>query len=243
MGTVSILVISPKCGEESAKTLAESLGADYINPYDVNIKEYWEYNNHEYVFNYGFSKPTKGTALKINKAEAVNISCDKIKCLKLLKGKCQTVVFTEDINEAKSWIDQGRIAVARALVKSNNSKGLVFCYTKEEIDNTPAKFWTRYIDHVAELRINVWKGKVVSIYNKVVKNNHFIFKLIQGQEGQPQLNHIVTQVYEQTGLDWCGIDLLLTAKGNLYFLEVNSAPVLYPYTLKKLTSLVKEFCE
>lgn len=240
MGTASIIVISPKCGEESAKALALSLNADYMNPYETGNKGFY---NHKFVFNYGFSKPTGGTAKKINKAKSVNISRDKIKCLQLLKGKCQTVVFTEDITEAKSWIDQGRIAVARALNKSDNSKGLAFCYTKEEIDNIPAKFWTRYIDHVAELRINVWKGKVVSIYNKTVKNNHFIFKLIQGQEGQPQLNHIVKQVYEQTGLDWCGIDLLLTTKGNLYFLEVNSAPVLYPYTLKKLTSLVKEFCK
>jgi glutathione synthase/RimK-type ligase-like ATP-grasp enzyme len=235
-GNMNIVVISPKVAQESAQFLAESLGADYVNPYETDKRNFTGW---DIVFNYGFSRKIKSNKV-FNNPENVQISRDKVACLQVLKGKCKTIDFTLSKEEASKWIEVGEIVVARAQVKGDNGKGLVYCYTQEDLNKTEAKFWTKYQDHTHEFRVNVWKGKVVSIYNKVRKNDHFKFELYRGQEEHPQLVHIAKHCYDNIGLDWMGLDLLCTNKGELHFLEANSAPILFPYTCKRLINLIKQ---
>lgn len=233
------VVISPEIAEESATYLAEHLGAEYINPYTK--KEYhFPKKKYDFLFNYGVSYPTTGVK-KINKASAVNIAQDKIKCIQLLQGKVPTVSLTLSRKEAETWLAKGYIVVARTIVKGDNGKGLVYCKTKKQLDKVvDVKFFTRYLEHTNEYRINVWKGKVLSVYDKKRKGLFFKFYLMKAQENHPQLAMFAEEAFKVTSLDWFGMDLLRTEDGLLHFLEVNSAPVLFPYTTIKLVENIKK---
>lgn len=233
------VVISPNIAVESATYLAECLGAEYTNPYDTK-NYHFSKNKYDYIFNYGVSHPTTGVK-KINKAKGVEISRNKITCLEVLKGKVPTITMTSLRKIAEGWIDKGRIVVARSVIEGDNGKGLSYCTTRKELNNaTDAKFFTRYIEHTNEYRANVWKGKVISVYDKVRKNGVFKFNLMKAQENHPQLAMFAEEVYKATCLDWFGMDLLRTQNGNLFFLEANSAPVLFPYTTNKLVKHIQK---
>lgn len=232
-----LIVVSPKIAEDSAQALATALCADYVNPYETKERNF---SNYKYMFNYGFSRPTSGTKRKFNKAKEVQLSMDKELCFEAVGKYIPTIKITKDKQIAYNWIKQGRIVVARLTTTGNNGEGIVYCSTKKQLDLVDAALYTRYIDHTNELRINIWRGQIISIYDKKVVNGFFKFKLLQGLNNQPQASHIASILYEKIGLDFMGVDVLLTSKGNLYFLEANSAPVLFPYTIKKLTNLIKK---
>lgn len=234
-----ILVISPSVAKESAKLLAKALKADWENPYKTKHRDFTPY---EYVFKYGFSRPIKSNKV-FNKTIATNKARDKLVFFELFKKDDITVLYTTEKEKALAWIKQGGCATAREFSKENNGKGLKFCTTEEDLDKFPAKFWTAFEPHTHEFRVNVWRDKVVSIYNKEIKNGFFKFTLYQGQEEQPQLVAMVKMVWDKLGLDWCGLDILCTEGGKLYLLEVNSAPILFPFTINKLVKLIKKEIE
>lgn len=233
---MSILVISPSIAQESAQSLAEALEAEYMNPYETKRRKFLKY---DVVVNYGFSRNIVGNI--INTPAAVNIARDKIECFTRLRNVVPTVLMTTEREVAEKWIRSGRIVVARDRIKGDNGKGLNYCRTLKELAAcTEAKFFTRYIHHTNEYRVNVWRGKVVSVYDKIHKTGHFKFNLVQGQNNHPQLAMFAEAVHKATGLDWFGMDLIRTEKGTLFFLEVNSAPVLFPYTTAKLVKHIQE---
>jgi len=227
-----LIVISPKVGHESALALATALNVPYENPYETKKRDYTEY---DFVFKYGFSKKIKANKV-FNKAKSVEITKNKLTTLTLFKDTPYVVPFTTEAFIAKTWINEG--VVARSLVDGHDGDGLSYCWTEEEFNKAPALFWTKYIDHTHEFRVNIWKGKVVSIYEKQKENGFFKFVLFQKGADNPQLVDIVNQVYAKTQIDFCGLDMLRDEEGKLYILELNSAPILFPYTLKKLKDLV-----
>jgi glutathione synthase/RimK-type ligase-like ATP-grasp enzyme len=235
--TMTIAVISTNVSCDSAKLLAKALKGTFINMTHTDKRAFPEFTH---IFKYGFS-PKIAANYVFNKSKPTSIAIDKIETLSLFQENGPAIKFTTKLNTALQWIEQGYIVVARAQIKGANGDGLAYCYTAEEVRNTPAKFWSQYVEHTNEFRINVWRGKVVSIYDKIqLPTGRFSFKLWQGQEKHPQLVALVDKVWRAVKLDWCGIDVIRDQQGNLLLLEVNSAPVLYPVTLKKLVKCVKE---
>jgi len=232
------VVIHPKIAEESAHLLAEALDCPCINPYET--KDYmFSKKNYDLVINYGVSSPTKG-AKKLNKSAAVKLTKNKLECFDALEDTPK-ILHTTDYNTARAWIQQGRTVVVRKVIDADNSKGIFFCNTLQQLGkHKDAPLFTRYIEHTNEYRVNVFQGKVLSVYDKTVVNGFFKFKLQVLMEKTKKLQEIAKIVYEKTGIDWCGIDLLKTAKGNYFILEVNSAPILFPYTIKKLVHEIKQ---
>lgn len=232
------VVVSPKLADTSARNLARWLDCDYDNPYQSKKRNY---TNYDVVFNYGFSREITANRV-FNKQLAVNIARDKQATLDRVENMFN-IPHTTDIRVAEDWIRDGHsTVVARTLLKSNNGKGITFCDSIEELNKVKeVKLYTKYINHTNEFRVNVWRDKVLSIYDKIVcPNQNFKFKLFRGQENHPQLVALVKDVYDKIKLDFCGIDILRDKEGKLYVLEINSAPVLFPYTLNKLTTEIKK---
>ena len=237
---MTIAVLSTDVSCDSAKLLAKALKGTFINMQHTDKRAFPEFTH---VFKYGFS-PKIASNYVFNKSKPTSIAIDKIETLSLFQEEGVAIEFTTKINTAIQWIEQGHIVVARAQVKGANGEGLSYCTTVEELRNTPAKFWSKWVDHTNEFRVNVWRGKVVSIYDKIqLPTGRFSFKLWQGQEKHPQLVALISKVWKAIKLDWCGIDIIRDQQGNLLLLEVNSAPVLYPVTLKRLVKCVQESIE
>lgn len=233
-----IAVLTPEVSKESAEVLATALNADLIFPYVTEERDFTKY---DYVFKYGFSKKIKAKkGATFNKTENINIARDKIQTFVTLKDENITVPMTLNKEQAVQWIKDGHNAVAREFSKEANGKGITYCTTIKELNTAPAIFWTKQIHEVQELRVYLWRNKVLSIYIKDIGDGNFIFKLNKGQEEHPQLVNMANKVYEKVGLDFCGLDVLTDVDGTLLLLEVNSAPILFPYTCKKLVSQIKQ---
>lgn len=236
------VVISPKCTSESANTLAIALNADYVNPYQTESIDFKKYKT---VINYGFSKYILANK-KINSTEAINLAVDKRKTFEALAKSNITVPYTKDIDVAKEWLKEDGQVVARELAQSSNGKGLSYVNDIKTLESIPAKFYTRLVPHSFEFRVNTWKDTVISIYHKERKEDpdtdqqQFKFVLYKGQEEHPQIKRIVTETYKNIGLDFSGIDVICDFNGNLHVLEVNSGPILFPYTVNKLAALIKK---
>ena len=235
---MSTIVISSKAGYESALALSEALGCAYENPFETDNRDFSKYSC---VVKYGFSRPihTKKGTLVFNKTKSTKIALDKVVTFELFKDDGIIVPYTTNIKEAAKWLKDGMV-VARATATGHNSDGVTFCQDAEDLLNAEATFFTKYIDHTNEFRVNCWRNKVVSVYDKVERKGLFSFELFQGVETQPQLVALVNKVFDKTSLDWFGMDVLRDKKGDLWMLEINSAPILYPYTLKKLTTIIKQ---
>jgi glutathione synthase/RimK-type ligase-like ATP-grasp enzyme len=235
------IVIAPEIARESATALADALEAELEFPYET--KNYlFSKKKYDFLINYGISKPTKGVK-KLNLAEAVKISLDKELTFEKFKNIIPTLVYTKDYQVALSWIKNlKRTVVVRETIKGNNGKGIHFCNTEKQLSKyKDSPLFTRYIPFKSELRVNIFQGKIVSVYSKTIINKFFKFTLQKQLEQDVKLQEIAKKIYETIKIDWCGIDLLCTEKNNYFLIEINSAPVLFPYTLKKLVNLIKTY--
>lgn len=240
---LNAIVISPKCASLSAKVLAEYLDLPYDNPYQSNRRDFLSYGH---VINYGFSRDIHANNL-INRTRPIRNSINKIDTLSLLDDEDKIIVpFTLNKDTAFAWLDAGHSVVCRGRVDGSNSAGTMIVADAKDLNETPAQFWTQYVPHTNEYRVNLWRDKVVSVYDKVERDVGdgegmcFSFELFQGQDEHPQLVALAKKVYDKIGLDWCGVDVLRGEDGHLHVLEVNSAPVLYPYTLRKLCNHIEQ---
>jgi hypothetical protein len=236
------VVLYTKVGEQSAHILAEALKADCENPYETDKRDF---SNYDCIFKFGFSRPVKAVkGATINKAIPTQIAIDKLKTFDALIGCDITVAYTTDKTEAHNWLMDGHILVARRTSSGSNGDGLSYIQSITEFNNSDAVFWTKLIDEVQELRVYIWKKEVLSIYVKTINNNSgvFDFKLIKKDDSynHPQLVDLVNKVYNNIGLDFCGLDIITDTSGKLNLLEINSSPILFPYTVKQLVSKIKE---
>lgn len=236
---MKIKVVSPKITQDSAEFLAKGLNADYC----AVDKEDTHMNAHDcdLVFNYGSSKKFYAPGVMvINHPKGVRRAINKTTTHKFIKDKVPMPLHTEDIEVAKAWIKQGREVVVREFIKSNQSKGTTIVSTLSallEIKN--AKLFTRFIKHNNEYRVYSYKGKILSVYDKVVVGKNFKFKYQKNFVHQ-QLQNMVDTVHKELELDFFGLDVLSTKKGNLYLLEVNTGPILFPITCNKLVNEIKK---
>lgn len=238
-----ILVISPDIAKESAKFLAKELKAVWKNPYNIDIL----YDKYNIIFKYGYCSPInvdKETTKVFNKSIPSKIAIDKIKTFNRLKEFDFCPMFTKKKAVATTWLNEGETIVGRTITTGNNGNGLFYITNpnfREEY-----LFYTKYINHTHELRVNCWKNKVISIYNKTryeygaLREGRFKFTLWKGQENHPQLIGMIEKIRSKINLDFYGLDVVLDENGKLWMLEINTAPILFPYTCKKLVQSIKK---
>lgn len=227
------IIISPKSTSKSAKYIAECLDLDYCNPYK---EDKWNFHEYDKVINWGVSSHVGGNIV-LNKPSAVDIAVDKLSTFYELSGHVRTVEVTRENYTAKNWAKLGHTVVGRKLTKGTCSKGVEFL---EHGDNFLGyKFFSKYLPHEAEYRINAFKGKVVSIQEKIRRDKAgiFKFKLLYGEPTDP-IKEMVEKVYERMGLDIFGLDVLADHDGNFNLLEVNSAPSIFGKTAERFVKLI-----
>lgn len=222
----SIAVISPKCSRESASRIAQLLGADYF-PSTLPA----DYRGYDVVVNYGSSKPILCNKV-INHPDSVRMCVNKISTLKRVKNG---VEWTKDRDVALEWLKKDGAIVSRALEEGSRSEGVVISFCKEDFDTYPAKFWTRYFEHKHEVRINVFKDKILTVYEKVEEDGVFVFYPLEIQgEKNKEVQEMIHSVQENIGIVMYGMDVLVNKKGDCKLLEINSGAILLPETEETL---------
>lgn len=236
------VVISPKCVSQSAKFLAQSIGAVYINP---NKTSQWDFSSFKNVINFGCSQQIKVAGNLINDPLFVGNAVNKIATLAILSPHVNTIEWTESYKEASHWIEDGHCVVGREFIKSKDSKGLDFIHKVGDLTQKPYKLYSKYVKHTIELRINVYKGEIITVLEKRAKESpvapdKFVWEYtLVRDKNKYKVKTFIKNVSKNVGLDFYGLDVLVDKKGKLHLLEVNSAPVLFGQTAISFISAIK----
>lgn len=228
--TKRVAVISPNCTSASAKRLASLIGADYHHA------DGYDWSKYDLVINYGSSNGGEFKKV-INPPMAVKICVNKISTLKRV---AHGVEWTKDPEVAKEWLKKDKAVVCRESQTGMKSEGTNIAYTLEGFNDSPATWWSRYFPHDHEVRVNVYKGKILSVYKKVEEEGYFDFKHMEVTGEHRQVNEMIQSISANIGIDLYGMDILVNNKGVAKLLEVNSGAVLLEETEGPLLKLLEK---
>lgn len=245
-------------GSKSAKALAEALGCKILKHEgkELNLK-------HQGVINWGCSSPLINwrslvqTGQIFNRPDAVAKAVNKLTAFNAMKDAVRIPEFTTDAEEAFKWLQEGITVVCRTKLNGHSGEGIVLCNKADfevgEEDVVAAPLYVKYIKKSQEYRIHVFGGKVFFVQRKArnldvpkedvnwqVRNhqNGFIYAhkdVNASEEAQKQAVAAIATL----GLDFGAVDIIETAKGVPYVLEVNTACGLEGTTLEKYVEQFK----
>lgn len=232
---------------EGASELAEALGAKRIKHENSKFKgKPWKV-----VINWGSSEPPS-EVLKcevLNHPDAVHIASDKLMSFKVMSREI-VPDWTEDLNEALSWVADGDTVCARTILNGHSAQGLILMDKDNPDKFVKAPLYTRYIKKTDEFRIHVVLGKVVDVQKKVIKkeklnsgeeinwkirnlDNGFIYQR-ENITVPDEVKTVGVLAVEELGLDFGAVDIVVDSKTKKpYVLEVNTAPGITGTTVQK----------
>jgi glutathione synthase/RimK-type ligase-like ATP-grasp enzyme len=155
--------------------------------------------------------------------------------------------FTDDVYEAKTWLEDGHTVFGRTLLNASCGKGIVVMEPEDSLYLCPV--YTKYKKKKREFRVHVFKDQVVSIVEKKkrkdfngerdtkIRNvaNGYVF--CQEVENIPEgLQTLAIKAAQVSPSDFRGVDIGYNERNNeLFVIEVNSAPGIEGTNLMKYT--------
>lgn len=145
--------------------------------------------------------------------------------------------YTDDMVQAKQWIEEGHTVLCRTLTRASEGRGIVVATEVDHLCYSPV--YTKYTKKKREFRVHIFKDKIVAVTEKrkrkewendrdtKIRNlaNGYVFchsitdPLPFGLEG------LALAASSMVNSDFRGVDLIYNEKQEqLYVIEVNSAP-------------------
>lgn len=238
-----------KMASASAKALAEALGIKRIKHEGKPLVVRGG------IINWGASAPQRKLAHDgvLNEFDRVAVAANKLQTFQALDGHVPIPDWTEDAQEASTWIVEGSTVVCRTILNGNSGQGIVLCPPEDGV-LVPAPLYTKYIKKKEEYRVHVFQGKAIMLQRKARKKdvpddkvnwqirnhgNGFIFAhkdVVVPPDGIASAIRAV----ECLGLDFGAVDLMANGLGQCFVLEVNTAPGLEGETLTRYVEAFKE---
>ena len=223
---MDIIVISPKASEDSAKRLAEELGAEYDNPYQSGRSDFKLY---DVVINYGYSGTfkVKMAAIVFNATIAVRNCIDKRATLHYLAANgIPTPEFATKVK------DDWNTVFCHTKPDGRKNEGIVHWYRQDDEPIPPAYLYTNYYQHRGEYRVVVLKGKVIGRYRKVLDDENMWSFELRDKRGFEGMDDACIRASRALGASYVGFDVLAKSKDNFVILEANSGPILTDETVE-----------
>lgn len=252
---MKLRVLPYKAFSKSAKALVNSLRPlAMLKKQNTSVK-----GRKKVLLNWGHSNPlfdlTGVTVL--NKPSAVALASNKLTALQTMRAAGVSVPdFSDNIEDAKQWIDEERIVLCRKLLRANSGKGIVIA--KEEDELVPAPLYVKYIRKEKEYRLHVFNGEIIDMIEKKRKSgfmenglyNRYIRSYEQGWvftrdgiEVNLAAMDMAIKACNALGLDFGAVDLVMDKRNNPVVLEVNTAPGLQGTTLEVYKQAVQNWIE
>lgn len=236
-------LIPYKVGSASAKALAEALDIKRIRQEgpQINLRG-------QTLINWGCSNITRQilNADVLNKPEAIQKSVNKLTAFQCFEDADVDIPeFTTSIDDARSWINDGKKVVCRTKLSSYGGEGIVIAERADQLVEAP--LYVKYIPKEQEYRVHVLHGNTFFAQRKARKLevpddqvNWQVRNLAGGFIYANQNVEISEEVRTQSvaavsalGLDFGAVDVVVTQRGRVYVLEVNTACGLQGLTLTK----------
>lgn len=229
-----------KNGSQSAKLLSEALGVRRIKLEGSKFKG----SESKIIINWGASSVSDEVkkCKIINEPEVVAMVSNKLKFFEAVKGNVNIPEFTTNKDEAKEWIDAGKIVVVREKLTGHSGEGIWLLediQMWEEYNHGLAKMYVKYVPKKDEFRVHVVGGNVIDIRRKALRNdvnkehanwkvrnfdNGFIFAK-EGFEAPNEVTEESIKAIEASGLDFGAVDVVWNNyQQKAYVLEINTAP-------------------
>lgn len=232
---MKLRVLPYKSSSKSARDLVNAL-----NPIAVIKKQRTPvYGRKKVLLNWGNSQPqfSLNGVTVLNKPEAVATASNKLKAFhKMQEGGVRIPEFTNDIELAKEWIDDGRIVICRKLLRANSGRGIVIA--KDVAELVAAPLYVKYIRKEKEYRVHVFNGQVIDyvekrrrrgfqengIYNKYIRS--YEQGWVMARENVTVTDDIKAEAIKAVqvlGLDFGAVDIVMNKDNQPVVLEVNTA--------------------
>jgi hypothetical protein len=259
-------ILPYKTGSSSAKALSEALGIKRLKL--QNSK--WKPKADTVIINWGSSEyrcleglpVPEGISVSIlNSPLDVAVATDKkkffVKMLEKDNGQADGNLLTPLF-----WLDAESIpadrypVVCRTILNGHSGNGIVIADKPDDV--VPAPLYVQYVKKKKEFRIHIGKlpdgtYTIIAEQQKVKKSgqdpldwrirshaNGFVFQR-QGIDVPVSVRPAAIRALEATGLDFGAIDIIYTAEGKAFVLEVNTAPGLEGQTVQDYANFFKEF--
>lgn len=169
------------------------------------------------------------------------------------KNKLNFPLFTESKEEAEKWMKDWNLQmVCRTLLQGQEGHGIVIADTPEEL--VDAKAYVEYTPKDREYRVNLFKGAIVNVREKLKKKGY-----VAPEDADPRIRNVVggyvycipkrdipqcvldtaTKAFRITDSDIIGVDVAYNSRTNRDFiLEVNSAPSLEGVTVTDFSAAI-----
>lgn len=138
--------------------------------------------------------------------------------------------------------------------KHERSEGIYSCSNKQELLDAIEKcggegnyYISEYIKKDRELRVFVFQGRALMVFNKIPKDRKEIswgcveqgaLKYVKWSEWPLDAVRVAIQSFNLTDLDFGAVDVIMK-DDKAYFLEVNTAPEVWPYYGERLAQAFK----
>lgn len=234
---------------ESIKLLKESLRSEGIFCKTIkNRGSRYRYNPTDHlVLNYGCSAPIDHPVL--NKPEAIHLASNKLLTFKHLRdsGYENLPIFSENIEDAREWISNGKIVYCRTILTGSQGHGIVVARTEDELVRAP--LYVQKVPRTKEVRVHVFMEQVIDFSEKRrrqdsevendVRNlqNGWVF-CRENVEIPDDAKDAAIKAVSLLGLDFGAVDMALN-RGIPRIFEVNTAPGMTGTTLENYKNAIK----
>jgi len=251
-------IFSWNANSEGAKALSEALNIKRIRHEGSKFKGGPNYT----VINWGSTNPPESVlkSIVLNHPDSVKKCSDKKVFFNEVSEKVQTPEFTSDPVVAQKWLLEDKsFVMARTVLNGHGAQGLHVLDPEKGLEGfIKAPLYTKYIPKKDEYRVHVFRGKVIDVQRKALKEefleqnrgkiNHKVRNLENGyiyarnELNVPEdVNIQSLKCIEVLELDFGAVDVIFNHKHQkAYVLEVNSAPGLMGTTLENYANAIKE---
>jgi glutathione synthase/RimK-type ligase-like ATP-grasp enzyme len=239
-----LLIYPYKTASKSAKALADAMNVPLIGR-DIQLINGKPSIT---VVNWGSGEPPAAVnaCRVLNKPAAVNIAVNKLSTFNTLQAaNVRTVPWSSNQADAQLWLKGGFKVCARTKVEGKDGDGLILLeghktdWFGRPLPLPAAPVYTKFIGAQAEYRVNVCGNRTMGVQKKVPTGdnpNHDIktggngygFRLLAENEIPTGIRPVARAAITALGLDFGGVDVIVGVDGNVYVLEVNTAPELTP---------------
>lgn len=199
----------------------------------------------DFVVNWGAHKAAPSyhyDAKTIQSIGAINQASNKLFAFEIFAGKdVSTVPWTANQAVAKQWLAEGRTVVARQTLTGHSGHGIIIIEKDQPLVDAP--LYTKYIFKVSEYRVHATRTAIIDTQKKISlpgvqpkqwkirsHENGFIFARNNIADNAKR-DKLAMQCIETLALDFGAVDIIEDKEGQLYVLEVNTAPGLEGQTI------------
>lgn len=208
----------------------------------------------DWLINWGCSNlPVTGDCRHLQAPLAVHYSSNKLKAFELMTDRdVNCVPWTSSLNEAQAWSDDDKTVVARTTLTGHSGNGIIIYERGSEIEDAP--LYTKYIFKEREYRVHVVKDQVIDTQRKIrdpdrtvidwkVRShaNGFIFARNNITDSDRR-NSLAVAAVRALELDFGAVDIVEDKHGELFVLEVNTAPGLEGQTVDRYARALRAAC-